>query len=660
MAPTLRDRVSWPGSGTHPVEAAPTRAVLARTFTYLYGAGGLLALGTLLLPHAPGRSTLGVAVPGLAAIAVAVATMVLFDRMPLVVFKWLPPLGTVLASAVMVSGDPASTIPYGGFYFWVILSAFYLFDARWAWANVVVVAVALAIVLEASPDVGDRALAWVMVMGALSVGGGMIGLLRSRLEDVAGASQRALVHSMRSERALEEAQRIAQVGSWEVELATGAFQGSAELFRILGLDEGAVTTLDQVLQALEPAERARLADAVRDAADGEGPVEHESSVQLPRLGRRVLQTRARIVRADGEMVALVGTTQDVTERRAQEARLGRTLRRLRATIDIGLALGRETDPAGLLRLISERAQSLLNARTVYIQLADAEPGRPAAIAGEPPPKPNGRHADSRARATLRTPLAYHGVTHGVLVALAARDGPGFTPDDEEMLHAFASSAAVAVAGVKMVQEDALRRSIEAAERERRRFARELHDQTLQGLGALAMILESARADGPGTVAASERALRLIADEVENLRRIIADLRPALLDELGLAPALEALVERVRADHGIEVDAAIDLQAGQVAGLEPGTDQTIYRVVQEGLTNVSRHAGASHARVVARVENGAILVRVEDNGRGFDPAQAQGLGLVGMRERLLLLGATLVVRSGSGGTTLEASVPLDAG
>ncbi|HEX6712940.1 MAG TPA: ATP-binding protein [Thermoleophilaceae bacterium] len=640
----------------HPVEAAPTRAVLARTFTYLYGAGGLLALGTLLLPHAPGRSTVGVAAPGLAAIAVAITTMVLFDRVPLVVFRWLPPLGTVLASAVMVSGDPASTIPYSGFYFWVILSAFYLFDARWAWANVVVVGIALAIVLEASPDVGDRALAWVMVMGALSVGGGMIGLLRARLEDVAAGSQRALVQSMRSERALAEAQRIAQVGSWELEFATGAFQGSAELYRILGLDEGAVTTLEQVLEALEPAERARFADAVRDAADGR--VELESSVQLPRLGRRVLQTRARIVQEGGETVALVGTTQDVTERRAQEARLGRTLRRLRATIDIGLALGRERDPAGLLRLISERAQSLLQARTVYIQLADDEPGRPAAIAGEPPPEPNGRHADSRARATLQTPLAYHGVTHGVLVALAATDGPGFTPDDEEMLHAFASSAAVAVAGVKMVQEDALRRSIEAAERERRRFARELHDQTLQGLGALAMILESARADDPA-VAANEPALRLIADEVENLRRIIADLRPALLDELGLGPALEALIQRVRADHGIEVDAAIDLPAGRVADLEPGTEQTIYRVVQEGLTNVFRHAGASRALVVVRVEDGAILVRIEDNGRGFDQVQAQGLGLVGMRERLLLLGATLVVHSGSGGTTLEASVPLDA-
>jgi signal transduction histidine kinase len=205
----------------------------------------------------------------------------------------------------------------------------------------------------------------------------------------------------------------------------------------------------------------------------------------------------------------------------------------------------------------------------------------------------------------------------------------------------------------------MRRSIEAAEAERRRFAHELHDQTLQGLGALAMMLDGASPDDrEALVSGRASALRLIEDEVENLRRIIADLRPAVLDEFGLAPALEVLIERVREEHEIAIEAALDMPADAV--LSPAAEQTIYRMVQEGLTNVCRHADASRAVVGVRVDGDRVLVRVEDDGRGFDPTSATGFGLVAMRERLSLLGASLEVRSGAGGTVLEAAVPVDAG
>lgn len=632
------NRVKWPGADPLPAEPGPTRAVVARTFAYLYGAGGTLALGTLLLPHGPHRDTAGIAAPGVAALVVALVSILVFDRLSLSFFRWLPVLGTVLASCVMVAGDAASTIPYAGFYFWVVLSSFYLFDARWAWMNVALVGAALAIVLELSPRVGDRALAWTMVMGALAVGGAMIGLLRARLEDVAAQSQAALARSVESEHALAEAQRIAQVGSWEADLATGSFQGSAEFFRILGLDDGAVTTVDPVLAALGQAGRGQVAEAVAAARAGDEDIELEHTVDLPRLGRRVLATRARVVRPDGQTITVVGTTQDVTERRAQEERLQRTLRRLRATIDIGLALGRDPDPAALVQLISDRAQSLLGADAVFVQLDDEDAAAPAA-AGE-----------------LRAPLAYGGSTHGVLVAVPPAEGHGFTREDDEMLRAFASSAAIAVAGMKTVQDDALRRSIEAAERERRRFARELHDQTLQGLGALISLLEATPAgDAQALGAAATLATSRIRDEIENVRRIIADLRPTYLDEFGLAPALEALVERVRADGGLDVEAAIE----PVPGLEPAAEQTIYRVVQEGLTNVRKHANASRVRVVVSPEGAEVVVRVEDDGTGFEGTRTDGFGLIGMRERLALLGATLNVESGPGGTILDARVPLRA-
>jgi signal transduction histidine kinase len=636
---SLVERFRWPGADALPGEPAPTRAVIARTFAYLYGAGGLLALATLLLPHGPGRSTLGVAAPAVAALLVAALTTFVPDRLPFGFFRWLPLLGTVLASCVMLSGDPWSTVPYTGFYFWVVLSSFYLFEARWAWINVAVVAVALTVVLVLSPSVEDRALAWAMVMGSLAVGGGMIGLLRRRLEDVAAQSQRALARTLESERALAEAQRIAQVGSWQADLLTGGFRGSAEFFRIIGLDQDAVSTVEEVMGGLGADGGDRCADAIRAGLDGDGEVELELEVDLPRLGPRVLATRAWVVRGDdGTARRVLGTTHDVTEQRAQDARLQRTLRRLRATIDIGLALGR--DPDRLLRLISERAQSLLGADAVYIRLTDdAPPTSPGARTGE-----------------LHAPLAYRGATHGVLVAVPPAGG-SFTSEDEEMLRAFASSAATAVAGMQMVQEDALRRSIEAAEPERARVARELHDQTLQALGALMMMLEAPHGeDGEALRRATRSAAIHIGDEIENLRRIIADLRPTYLDSLGLTPAVEALVERVREEHGIDVREEID----PVPALEPAAEQTIYRVVQEGLTNVCKHAMASHARVVVRCEDDVVVVRVEDDGRGFDKARVGGFGLIGMRERLGLLGATLNVESGPDGTVLDARVPLAHG
>ena len=647
----LFDRVRWPGSEPVPVEPGPTRAVLARTFTYLYGAGGLLALATLLLPHGEGRSVPGVALPAIGALLCAAVTTFAYDRIPIWVFRWLPVLGTLLATVVVHSGDPGSMIPYSAFYFWVVLSAFYLFDARWAWMNVAFVGLALALALLDEPRVEDRALGWVMMMGGLSVGGGMTGLLRSRLERLVGESQAALRRALESEQALAEAQRIARVGSWEVDLRTRRFEGSPQLFRMLGLHVGRFTTLDEVLEGLGGAESERLRAGFRAAVERSMPADVIHAVSLPGGQRRIMQTRGQVIREGTEPARLVGTTQDVTERRLQEERLQRILRRLRATIDIGLALGRERHPAGLLRLISERAQTLLEAQAVFIELAGEDGAQRVAVAGELPHE----HERDRAR-TLRVPLVYHDVEHGVLVAVARSDRAGFSDDEDEMLRAFAASAAAAVAGMKTVQEDALRRSIEASERERQRFAHELHDQTLQSLGVLRMGLESALGEGTEALRpATERALGVIAEEVENLRRIIADLRPALLDDMGLSPALSALTERMRAEYGFDVRCGIRLRDGR-ARLTPEIERTIYRVVQEALTNVGKHADARHADVTVREDEQAIRVVVRDDGRGIPEGTKEGFGLAGMRERLLLLGGTLAVGSG-GGTTVEAVLPL---
>ena len=139
------------------------------------------------------------------------------------------------------------------------------------------------------------------------------------------------------------------------------------------------------------------------------------------------------------------------------------------------------------------------------------------------------------------------------------EGDEFTDEDEQLLHTFAASAANAVAISRSVEADRLRSAIASADAERRRWARELHDQTLQSLGALRVVLASIV--GRGDASTKDDAIRhAIADielEIENLRRIITDLRPSILDDLGLLPAIEALLDRGR-DAGLEIRSEVML------------------------------------------------------------------------------------------------------
>jgi signal transduction histidine kinase len=148
------------------------------------------------------------------------------------------------------------------------------------------------------------------------------------------------------------------------------------------------------------------------------------------------------------------------------------------------------------------------------------------------------------------------------------------------------------------------------------------------------------------------AVEQLAREIESLRAIISDLRPAALDQLGLAPALEALAERTGNREAFAVGLTVDVPV-----LDDEVETTIYRLVQEALTNVKKHASASTARVEVTLHGGHVDVTVTDDGGGFDPeASTAGFGLAGMRERAALAGGSLQIASGPKGTTIRASVP----
>jgi signal transduction histidine kinase len=197
-------------------------------------------------------------------------------------------------------------------------------------------------------------------------------------------------------------------------------------------------------------------------------------------------------------------------------------------------------------------------------------------------------------------------------------------------------------------EQLTRLMLRVQEDERRRLARDLHDEAGQVLSAVKIELEL---DG------RKEAGALVGRALAQVRDLSNLLRPSALDDLGLAPALQALA----GDVGERARLEVALQTSDLGGaLPPDVEVAIYRVVQEALTNVVRHADARHVRVDVHRRRRDIVVAVEDDGRGLDGTRLPQLGLLGMRERVTALGGRLEVGSGvRGGTRIEATMPLEA-
>lgn len=204
-----------------------------------------------------------------------------------------------------------------------------------------------------------------------------------------------------------------------------------------------------------------------------------------------------------------------------------------------------------------------------------------------------------------------------------------------------------------------RQLVDIQEQERRRIARELHDEIGQGLTVLKLALENKLGEqGDFSDPRMKDALATASDLVQGVRRIAFDLRPPMLDDLGLLSALVWLFDRCHAQAGLVVNFKY---SGLDTRLPQDIETAVFRISQEALTNVMRHGGALQAEVAVWVANGSIVLRIEDKGRGFDAADVRqsgrGAGLLGMRERAAMLGGTLTIDTGIGmGTTITAELP----
>jgi two-component system, NarL family, sensor histidine kinase DevS len=381
----------------------------------------------------------------------------------------------------------------------------------------------------------------------------------------------------------------------------------------------------------------------------------------------------------------------------REAQVERALRQAETSVDIARTVGGEIEVGRVLDLIVKRGRALVEARQLLVLLPRGAQLAVAAHAGEggeeapairipsddpvfvaaitrrtsqhlhrgTPPSAARLRERLGAEAALVVPLLFRGRAVGALVALDREtNGGDFDEEDLRLLQAFAASAATAVATAQTVQSERLQQQVEIGERERQRWARELHDDTLQGLAAvrisLAAALQSRAEDRDRRVAAAaEETVDRLESQISELSRLINDLRPAALERLGLVGALEALAEESAARGGFAVETA--LEVGEELASEE--ERTIYRLAQEALNNTVKHADASRVSLYAGLAEGAVRLVVEDDGTGFDPGDGGGSGdggrgLVGMRERLDTLGGELALRSAPGeGTRLEARFPL---
>ena len=385
---------------------------------------------------------------------------------------------------------------------------------------------------------------------------------------------------------------------------------------------------------------------------------------------------------------------------SQRDELGRAVETLEATNSIAHVLAGETDLDRVLELIAKRGRAVVDARVLLITLLTPDGVVVAAAAGEAATRvrqlavplegsntalalERGRpfrfNADEvgdaarrkldalgfEASSGLLAPLLFRQRGIGALIAVDRTVGGAFTDKHERLLQAFAVSAATAVGAAQSVTHEQRRRAIRATEEERRRWARELHDDMLQELAALRLGLSmGARRDTVGDLRDSMlRAVAELDGQIASLRALISDLRPAALDELGLTSALQDLTERLRS-RGLDVVLDIELadgQGGATERLESDVEDALYRLAQEALTNVVKHARAQRAEVTVRREDGVVTLEVVDDGRGFDPDDgADGFGLLGMRERSELAGGRLAVESRIGsGTRITATLPARA-
>lgn len=453
-------------------------------------------------------------------------------------------------------------------------------------------------------------------------------------------------------------------------------------------------------QYVSPEERARFVRLLQ----AQGIVRGFEYAAYRRDGSRIwLRVHARLVRTSDGTVFYEGTVQDVTNQhvtkqlldlRAREqaavARLGEAAisdRSLDSLFDCATSLIVETLDIEFSHILELRSSGDFVIRNGAgwpdhwmgsIVPGGARSQAGLALASERPIIMDDWGPELRQH--LSPHLRAHGVVNGMSVIIGARASPygvlgahtasprHFTIDDVNFLQGISSILAAAIVRLRgdQVREHLIARAISAHEEERTRIARELHDETGQALSAILVGLRNIH-DAPDleqTRVLSERLRDLTAVAIRDVGRIARGLRPTTLDDLGLVPALRRYADELAAARQIDISIT---HRGSVPRFRSEIETTLYRIIQEALTNVARHAHARRADVTIERVDGRVRATINDDGRGFDVTRVlhhggtdSPLGLVGMQERASLLGGKVAVTSRpSGGVQIVVDLPVEA-
>ena len=389
---------------------------------------------------------------------------------------------------------------------------------------------------------------------------------------------------------------------------------------------------------------------------------------------------------------------EVSEPRPQRA--ARAIRALEVAREAMVAVSAGADLASVLVLIASRTEEVLCATSTAIWLQDGgdlvqhttvgargatvsggrividsefaralKPGRPLrrSAAGVGPGFPAQALGVADGSSALLVPMAFRGRFVGLLVAVDDAPGrSGFNDDDEYVLGAFAASVTTAVAVADNAAKERVRSELAATDAERARWARALHDETLERLrGLRTQLIETLRQFNGDS--SSQDAIKQAIDEtqstMDDLCALISEIDPATLRELGLQAALEALLDRHRRRNTSELTCQIRLLDPIASGrhLPTEVESVAYRVIQEGLSNIVRHAGARQVRVIVRESNAELTIEISDDGQGFEPDETGSrFGLIDMRALVALAGGDVTITSGPHGTLLRVCLPLSPG
>jgi PAS domain S-box-containing protein len=455
-----------------------------------------------------------------------------------------------------------------------------------------------------------------------------------------------------------------RVAVWDLDVPTGRLIADPSLDVFWGVEPaGEVRSVEAWAAALHPEDLPPVQRAYEDHLAGRAAeFRCEYRVPLPDGSVRWGLTRGSAVRdAAGKPVRLIGTTTDITDRKRAEDELRRSEARYKALVHSANDAVWQVTPDG-----TGAATGLAwwYAFTGQAPSEEADDGWLDVV-----------HPDDRARVRAAWAAAVTGggsyaieyrVRHrsGEYRDLAVRGTPVRVGPAREWIGTFTdvTDRRRAEAALKDSEERlrALsRRLLQVQEQERRHLARELHDEIGQLLTGLKLQLEAAERGAAADVAGPLATARDVArDLTDRVRELSLRLRPSMLDDLGLVPAVRWLTQGIEKQTGVKVAFRTDICDRR---FPPAVETAAYRIVQEALTNVARHAGASEASVSLDCPEDELAVTVTDRGRGFDPRSVKPAatgGLAGMRERAELLGGELAVDSAPhAGTTITARLPL---